>query len=76
MKALQEIALGSAIALAAFCTVGTPGCGSALTPQLVQCKLAALSVLPQDPQMATVYDSIDLIERIKACHAKVDGGTP
>lgn len=76
MKALQEIALGSAIAVAAFCTVLAPGCGAAVTPQLVQCKLAALKVLPRDPKMVTPYDLEDLVSRVNACEALNDGGAP
>ena len=53
------------------------GCGqAAITPQLVQCKLDALRVLPEDPKQATVADAIDLIGRIKACHETPDGGSP
>jgi len=50
------------------------GCGSAVTPALVQCKLEALRVLPADPEQATVADARDLVSRIKACHAAPDAG--
>lgn len=50
-------------------------CGSNITP-LVRCKLEALRVLPDDPGMVTVYDAIDVIERVKACHhVHADGGS-
>lgn len=40
--------------------------GGQLTP-VMQCRLAALEVLPEDPAMATVYDAVDVIERMLAC---------
>lgn len=44
-------------------------------PPIVRCKLQALDVLPDDPMQATVYDAVDIIERLQACHrAEVDGG--
>lgn len=55
------------------------GCGAAVTPQLVQCKLDALRVLPSDPKMFTPYDGEDLINRLKACESAAapgDAGTP
>jgi hypothetical protein len=60
--------------LAALCLVSALGCGSAVTPALVQCKLEALRVLPADPEQATVADARDLVARIKACHAAPDAG--
>jgi hypothetical protein len=52
------------------------GCGAA-TPQLIQCKLDALKVLPDDPKMVTPYDGEDLINRLHACERDAaDGGTP
>ena len=54
----------------------TTGCGqAAITPQMVQCKLDALRVLPEDPKQATVADAVDLISRIKACHEPADAGS-
>lgn len=50
--------------------------GGQLTP-LMQCRLAALEVLPEDPAMATVYDAVDVVERMLACkreHAVADAG--
>lgn len=37
---------------------------------LIRCRLDALKVLPEDPLAATVYDAIDVIERLKACKRK------
>jgi hypothetical protein len=52
------------------------GCGqSAVTPQLVQCKLDALRVLPLDPAQVTVADAVDVVSRIKACHQPADAGS-
>ena len=71
-----QIALGAAIGLITFgLLLLTQGCGSSLTPQLVQCKLDALKILPDDPMHVTVFDAVDLVERIQACHAPADGGT-
>lgn len=38
------------------------------TSTLVQCKVDALKVLPDDPGQATVRDAIDVVRRVKACH--------
>jgi hypothetical protein len=52
------------------------GCGAA-TPQLIQCKLDALKVLPHDPMQATFGDAVDLVDRINACEREAaDGGAP
>lgn len=72
---LAQVALGAVIALIAF---GIPlACaGGALSPRL-RCHLDALKVLPEDPLMATVYDAVDVIERVQACdRAATDGGSP
>ncbi len=69
--------LGAAIGIAGWVLLGVnaTGCGQAsVTPQMVQCKLAALRVLPDDPKQATVGDAVDLIGRIKACHQPADAG--
>lgn len=76
MRMLSDMALGSVLAVGLSCSLLTPGCGTAVTPQLVKCKLEALEVLPEDPKMVTAADAIDIIERVKACHAKPDAGTP
>jgi hypothetical protein len=64
---VARIALG-------FALLGSAACGSGLTPALVECKLNALRVLPEDPNQATVADARDVIGRLKACHAQADGG--
>ncbi len=64
---LREIALGVVIGIFA---IGLPLACSApgqLTP-LARCQLEALRVLPEDPQQATVYDAVDIIERVRSCH--------
>jgi len=54
----------------------TTGCGrAAIAPQLVQCKLDALRVLPDDPAQVTVADAVDVVSRIKACHQPADAGS-
>lgn len=63
---LVEIGWGFAIGFVGL------ACGNSA---LVQCKLDALRVLPEDPGNATVYDAVDIIERIRACHRLTpDGG--
>ena len=70
---LREIAAGLVIGLVVFGLL-TACMGGGLSP-LVRCKLQALDVLPDDPMQATVYDAVDVIERLKACHREqVDGG--
>jgi hypothetical protein len=70
---LSQIALGAAIGLLAFgAFVLCQGCG-ATNPQLVQCKLDALKILPDDPRMVTPYDGVDLINRLKACELAPSG---
>lgn len=68
---LREIAAGMVLGFVALClAVACAG-----VPPIVQCKLDALKVLPDDPAMATPYDAVDVIERLQACHrAEADGG--
>lgn len=74
---LREIALGAVVGM---CVLGLPlACTSGRLPELVRCQLSALEILPNDPKMATIYDAIDVIERVRACHAEHvgrDGGAP
>jgi hypothetical protein len=66
----------------AVCAVAVPqACGSAQHPggvsAAIQCRLDALKVLPADPLNATVYDAVDVIQRIRACkRAHPDAGVP
>jgi hypothetical protein len=72
---LPEVALGTALGLVFFAagSIAFSGCGA--SSALVQCKLDALDVLPEDPRHATVYDAVDVIQRVRACHdAPADGG--
>jgi hypothetical protein len=67
---LREIAAGTVLV---FVLLGL-ACGSGLSP-VVRCKLEAVRVLPDDPMQATVYDAVDVIERLRACHRlEADGG--
>jgi hypothetical protein len=71
---LREIAAGTLIGLGLFAAFEA-GCGSGLPP-VVRCKLDAVRVLPDDPMQATVYDAVDVIERLRACHRlEADGGS-
>lgn len=68
---LREMALGVVVAFVVLGPLGL-ACGNST---LVQCKLDALKVLPRDPGQATVYDAVDVIERVNACHRiETDGG--
>jgi hypothetical protein len=67
---LREIAAGTVLV---FVLLGL-ACSSGLPP-VVRCKLEAVRVLPDDPMQATVYDAVDVIERLRACHRlEADGG--
>lgn len=72
---LVQVAAGFVIGLVAL---GPAACGSAhgRLPPVVECKLAALKVLPTDPMQATVYDAVDVIERVGECDRLSDGGAP
>lgn len=52
--------------------------GSQQSSALVRCQLDALKVLPEDVGMITVYDAIDIYERVHACHRQhtADAGAP
>lgn len=52
--------------------LGLASCGT--TPVLIECQLAALRVLPDDPEQVTVYDAIDVVRRVKACKRAGDAG--
>jgi len=72
----RQITLGAALSLLVFgallFTFGA--CSQSVNRAVVECKLNALRALPDDPMMVTPYDAVDLIHRIKACHAP-DGGS-
>jgi hypothetical protein len=75
MSPVRQIAFGVLISLAGFGGLAYGCAGGQLSP-LVQCKLDALKVLPADPLKATVYDAIDVIERLQACHRPDAGAAP
>ncbi|HET8957338.1 MAG TPA: hypothetical protein VFM95_02660 [Microcella sp.] len=71
---MRDLALG---ALIGMCVLALPlACTSGRLPELVRCQLEALKVLPDDPYLVTVMDAIDVVERVRACHAAHDGGAP
>lgn len=72
----KQIAIGAALSLLAFGALNLflNGCGAAVTPQLVECKLNALKILPRDPMQVTFADGVDLVERLNACEAGPDAG--
>lgn len=69
---LRDIALGALIGMV---VLGLPlACTNARLSGLVRCQLEALKVLPDDPNMATIYDVVDIIERVQACKRAGDAG--
>lgn len=71
---IAQIAVGLVIG---FVGVGVPwACSGAqgLSP-VMACRLRSLDILPEDPMQATVYDAVDIIERLRACErVSADGG--
>jgi hypothetical protein len=78
----RHITLGAAISLVVFGALALflSGCGTTLSASLVECKLNALEHLINatggDPMNVTPYDGAELVQRVKACHAKPDAGQP
>lgn len=64
--------LSTVLGIAWACT------SSSQSSALVRCQLDALKVLPEDVGMVTVYDAIDVWERVHACHRQhtADAGAP
>jgi hypothetical protein len=75
---IVQIAIGCVIGLIAFAIPLSCGAGSARLPALVACKLEAIDkVLPAEPGMLSIYDAIDIWERVRACNrAHPDAGAP
>jgi len=72
----RPIAVAGVIGWVLLVANTTTGCGqAAVTQKLVECKLDALRVLPDDPAQVTVADAIDVVSRIKACHQPADAGS-
>ncbi len=75
-----QITIGLVVGLVGF---GVPyacsGASIQLTP-LMACRLSSLDVLPDDPNMATPYDAVDIILRLRKCQETggllADGGLP
>lgn len=68
MRKASGLAVGAFVGL---CLVrGVAGCG---TPALLQCRLDAVRMLPEDPGQVTVYDVVDLTQRLHACKAPAGG---
>ena len=42
-------------------------CGTTATSAVIRCQLDALRALPEDPMQVTVFDSVDLVTKLKAC---------
>jgi hypothetical protein len=62
---LKRAALASVVGL---CVVrGLAGCGA---PALLQCRVEAVKMLPDDPMQLTFGDVADLTERLHACKAQ------
>jgi hypothetical protein len=66
---LKRAALASVVG---FCLVrGLAGCGA---PALLQCRVEAVKMLPDDPMQLTFGDVADLTQRLHACKAQGDAG--
>ncbi len=50
------------------------GFGSACGASQPECKLGAVSYLPDDPMAVTPYDVSDLVSRLRACEVSGDAG--
>jgi hypothetical protein len=74
VKVAVGVVLGSLVALVPWAC----GAGAQKLPAVVQCQLDALQVLPRDLGNVTVYDAIDIYERVRACKQQHpdDAGAP
>lgn len=63
------LAIGTLVGIASATVPWACGAGQRHDdlPRAVQCRLDALKVLPQDIGNITVYDAIDIYERVRAC---------
>ena len=69
-----QIGIGVFIGLVAFGAAWACTGSRQLSPDAA-CRLRALEVLPEDLGQVTVYDAIDIYERVRACaRALTDGG--
>jgi hypothetical protein len=61
--------------LSTLLVLAAVGCGSAT---VVQCRIDAIRFLPDDPTEVTVFDTFDLVQRLKACDGQpaADAGKP
>lgn len=75
MSPVRQIALGVVLSLSVLGGLAY-GCAGGQVSPLVRCKLEALKILPADPQNATVYDAVDVIERVRACSRADAGASP
>lgn len=66
---LVQIAIGAILGTVAVLVPWACGASQrhADLPRAVQCRLDALQVLPADIGHITVYDAIDIYERVRAC---------
>ncbi len=59
--------------LASCLLLSSLSCGPAA---LVQCRLDAVKILPDDPGQVTPYDVVDVVKRLHACKAGPDAAAP
>ena len=73
LSPLRDVAAGASLAFVLFFLASgcVAACGST---QLVECRISALKVLPEDPEQMTLLDLIDVKARIKACAVSGDAG--
>lgn len=68
--------LGALVAIGAIAAPGACTSGAQLE-RLVECKLDALKILPDDPEQISIGDARDIWQRVRACHivhGAPDGG--
>lgn len=73
---LRDIALGALIGIFVLGLPMACASGGQLSP-LVRCKVDAVTrVVPEDPQQLTFGDLVDIVGRLRRCHASHDAGAP
>lgn len=62
------------VLLAAFVVSGFAGCSHPVNAARVQCQLAALEELPDEPGDVTVSHVVQVVEHVKRCRTDADAG--
>lgn len=76
MRPSVKVGVGVVSSAVVALIVWACGTGAQLSP-MARCQLDALKVLPPDPGMLTIYDAVDIWERVHACKVQhPDAGAP